>query len=399
MPVPVLIAGSTSERISALRDILLDQPRWRVTTLEAQKGNQLADALITESASPRPVRVVIVAYSDTDIGNLEALAMMDPAQRPPVIVCGALQNAEANRLAMRAGAADLLPAVPSKAELVAALERLVFQTNAVEPQRIPGRLTTILGASGGVGASFLATNLAHLSVVVWSHKTLLVDLDPVYVTLATALGLAPERGLLEALQNTDTLDTTAFEGYVTHHGSGLGLLACAEGLFTSPTIDNEAFPKLLHIALQAYEMVFVDGSRWLDSATTTALAMSQSIVLVTDQAVVQVRNTAKLYRILTQQMGLPASRITVVINRYEVGATVQPDMVTQAIGCDDVVLIPNMSKLALESMDTAVPLFELDRKSALTRALISLGERLMTGSPAKPTGLFSRAFSLIGRGS
>lgn len=395
--VSILIAGSSAPAVEAIDTLIKGEALWRVTTLVTTNGQQLIDLLKAANAAQRPVAVVILACSDQDIGNLEALGTLDATLRPPVIVCGTLRSPETNRAAVRAGAADLLAELPEKVELIAALQRIVARPAMVAPKPA-GSLITVLGASGGVGASFLAANLAHLSVAVWGRKTLLVDFDPVYVTLATALGLQPERGLQEALQNTGTLDTTAFEAYVTHHSSGLGLLACAEGLFTAPNIDSEQLPRLLEIALEAYDLVFVDGSRWLDNATTCALSLSKSIVIVTDQTVVQVRNAAKLYRILTQQMGLSAASIVVVINRYNENATVQPDMVKQAIGCDTAVLIPNMTKLALESMDTAVPVFELDRKSLLTRALIALGERLLEGAPARHQGLLSKAFSMISGG-
>jgi pilus assembly protein CpaE len=341
--------------------------------------------------------VLIVACSDDDLGDLEALAKIDATLRPPLIVCGTLRGAESNRAALRAGAIDLLPAAPGMAELVSALEHAVRHASRAEPGPDRGRLVTILGAAGGVGTTFLACNLAHLSTVAGRRKTLLVDLDLVYSPLATALGLKPERGLIEALANLATLDTVALEGYIARHPSGLGLLACPDGSFTQQPIDGESFRTLLRLMRQGHEQVFVEGSRWLDAATTVALAESQHIVIVLEQSVAQVHNAARLFRLLTQQLGVPSSRIVVVLNRYTRRATVQGEMIARAIGCAEPVVVPNMYGLALDSMDAAIPLFDLDRGSAVARALLDLGQHLGEYAPEESEGLLRKAMSVLTR--
>lgn len=400
-PQSVLIAGSSAAAVGTLAASLRDQTGWRATTLvtasTATPTNPLVEALKKANAAGTAPQALIIACSDDDLRDLEALAAMDATLRPPLLVCGTLRGAEANRAALRAGAADLLPAAPAMAELVAALGQAVRHASRAEPGPDRGRLVTILGAAGGVGTTFLACNLAHLSAVAGHRKTLLVDLDIVYAPLATALGLKPERGLLEALSTLATLDTVALEGYITHHPSGLGLLACPEGSFTQQPIDGESFRTLLRLMRQGHEQVFVEGSRWLDAATTVALAESQHIVIVLEQSVAQVHNAARLFRLLTQQLGVPSSRIVVALNRYTRRATVQGEMVARAVGCSEPVVIPNMYGLALDSMDAAIPLFDLDRGSAVARALLDLGQRLGDYAPAEPEGLLRKAMSVLTR--
>ena len=396
-PQSVLIAGSSAAAVGTLAALLRDQTGWRATTLVTMPGATLAEALKTASAAGTAPRVLIVACSDDDLGDLEALAKIDATLRPPLIVCGTLRGAESNRAALRAGAIDLLPAAPGMAELVSALEHAVRHASRAEPGPDRGRLVTILGAAGGVGTTFLACNLAHLSTVAGRRKTLLVDLDLVYSPLATALGLKPERGLIEALANLATLDTVALEGYIARHPSGLGLLACPDGSFTQQPIDGESFRTLLRLMRQGHEQVFVEGSRWLDAATTVALAESQHIVIVLEQSVAQVHNAARLFRLLTQQLGVPSSRIVVVLNRYTRRATVQGEMIARAIGCAEPVVVPNMYGLALDSMDAAIPLFDLDRGSAVARALLDLGQHLGEYAPEESEGLLRKAMSVLTR--
>ena len=396
-PANVLIAGPNAAAVGTLVESLRGETAWRASSLITATPRALIDALAAAADGASRITALVIACDDQHLADLEALAALDVGLRPPVVVCGTLKSAEANRAALRAGAIDLLPAAPALAELLTALRHATQQNGARARAAERGRLVTVIGAAGGVGTTFIACNLAHLSAAVGHRRTLLVDLDLVYAPLATALALRPERGPMEALQQLATLDTTALEGYITRHPSGLGLLASPEGSFTTQPIDGEAFRTLLHLMRQGHEQVFIEGSRWLDAPTTVALAESDHVVIVLEQSVAQVHNAARLYRLLTQQMGVPASRIVVVLNRYTRRATVQTDMAAKAIGCGSTVVIPNMYGLALDSMDAAIPLFDLDRGSAVARTLLELGQRLGDYAPVDPEGLLRKALGVIAR--
>ncbi|NCW46510.1 MAG: hypothetical protein EBV77_13820, partial [Gemmatimonadaceae bacterium] len=114
-PSALMIMGSSAPAVDMLAELLRDQPAWRASSLVTTSAHPITEALATLPGLQTPVRVLVIVCSDDDLGNLEALALMDPALRPPVIVCGSLESPEANRAALRAGALDLLPAAPAKA--------------------------------------------------------------------------------------------------------------------------------------------------------------------------------------------------------------------------------------------------------------------------------------------
>ncbi|NBX41324.1 MAG: PglZ domain-containing protein [Gammaproteobacteria bacterium] len=147
--------------------------------------------------------------------------------------------------------------------------------------------------------------------------------------------------------------------------------------------------------LKPYKFVYVDGHRWLDVLTTTTLSEADHVVLVMEQSVAHVNNAARLYRILTQQLGIAPKQIVLVLNRYDKHAAVQTDMVIKAVGCDEPFKLPNMYELALDSMNTAIPLFELDKDSQVTRALIALGTHISGNEPPEVPGLFKRTLAAI----
>jgi pilus assembly protein CpaE len=390
----VLIAGRPQQTLRMLEQLLEGRPEFACST-RIMTGAQY-DVLDGLFARPD---VVLLACRDGEVGELETLAAMDPARRPAVIVVGSLTTPEAFRLALRCGATDVLPERPEAAELLAALSRVgrAAREAAAAPASAPAEVVAVVGAAGGVGASFIACNLAHLSVVSDRRRTALVDLDLLYSPLSLFLGLKPERGLLEAVQQIEHLDQMALQGYVATHASGLGLLASAGPAIGADAISAEQFRSLLDLLRQSYGRVVIDAQRWLDNASTMALAEAQNILLVLEQSVAHVHSAARLYRLLTQQLGLPRDRITVILNRYSRRATVHGADVAKALGTADPIELPNEYGLALDSLDAAVPLFEMDRKSPVARALLEVNARI-GGAPIAPdSGFLRRALPMFKR--
>lgn len=389
-PKQVLVVGASAGVVQPIVALLQAQAAWQVSA-RVTAMRPLSEIL---RAAPQ-TEVVIACCNDREVADLEALANIEPAQRPAVIACGTLTTPAAMRAVVRAGASDLLPEVPTLEELTAALSRAphrVLTNGAAKPR---GTLTLVIGAAGGAGSSFITCNLAHLSATVRKQRTLLIDLDLLYAPQAQFLALKPERGIAEAAQQVGTLDAVAFEGYVTKHRSGLGLLARSEGTYLHEPVDAEAFRSVLRVALEAYEAVYVDGHRWLDALTTVALAEADHVVVVMEQAVAHVNNAAHLYKILTQQMGVTTDRIVMVLNRYDKHAAVQPDMVIKAVGCAEPFKLPNMYELALDSTNTAIPLFEMDADSSVTRALIALCGHIHGQAIPESHGLFRRTLAAL----
>lgn len=384
-PKQVLVVGASAGVVQPIVALLQDQAAYQVSA-RITAMRPLTEIL---RAAPK-TEIVIVCCNDRETADLEALAALDPAARPAVVVCGHLVTPAANRAVVRAGSTDLLPELPSLEELTTALAHAPHRANSNGSPKPRGSLTLVVGVAGGAGSSFITCNLAHLSATVRKQHTLLIDLDLLYAPQAQFLALKPERGIAEAAQQATSLDTLALEGYVTKHRSGLALLARSEGTYLHEPVDPEAFRAVLRVALESYEALYVDGHRWLDALTTVTLADADHVVLVMEQSVAHVNNAAHLYRILTQQMGVSPNQIVVVLNRYDKHAAVQPDMVIKAVGCGEPFKLPNMYELALDSTNTAIPLFEMDADSSVTRALIGLCGHIHGQHIPEPHGLWQR---------
>jgi pilus assembly protein CpaE len=387
----VMVIGRSAEAVKNLTNRLQDVSgihcRARVT--DSTPLNTLIES------GPRP-DVLLVSCDDQHLQDLESLAAMDPWDRPPVIACGHLTSNEANRAVVRAGAFDLLSATPSQDELMTALKRVNNNRNNHNgDQPALADVTTLIGAAGGAGATFITANLAHLTASISEQRTVVVDLDWLYTPIAAALGLKPDRGLIEAVQNSQSLDTVALEGYLAHHASGLNLLAAPQASSIQGDVDPDGYRRVLQLLRRGQEQIFIEGSRRLDSLTTVSLAESTHVCLVVEQSVAQLQNATRLHSLLLDQMGLPEERLIVVVNRYSKHASLQPDLIAKTLGIEDPLLIPNRYELALESFDAAVPLLEMEPHSDLIRALKRLACRLGCIESPAPAGLLQRTLSAL----
>ena len=79
---------------------------------------------------------------------------------------------------IRAGAHEFLPLPAEGGELLETISRLVkSRTESLQSQTHGPRIISITGASGGVGCTTLAVNLAAALAATKEHETMLLDLD------------------------------------------------------------------------------------------------------------------------------------------------------------------------------------------------------------------------------
>jgi pilus assembly protein CpaE len=340
--------------------------------------------------------VLVLRFDADSLAELAKMAETSPDSRPPLVVVGPAGNADAMRLAVRSGARDFLAEPVKPEELIAVLERLRKEPRrgAMEPRRAD--TTVVIGAAGGVGASMVACNLAHATATANKVPTLLLDLDTNSAPLASFLDLAPERGLPAALAEVESLDEHALQGYVTRHRSGIHLMgAPARSLVSGKDLDPARFAALMGILAGNYQHIVVDASHTLDDLSVTTLGMARTVVLVVQQSVVQLRQAARMLRTLYGQIGIPDTRILVVVNRHLKRSTVALDDIRRALGRDKLAVLPNHYKSVQASIDGGVPLLEFDHSSPVARAIVDLQHEIAGVPQSERPGLLRRALPLF----
>lgn len=384
----VLLVSRRKETLDVLEGLLRKHTGLRVQRKLIVNGH--VDPLHEVSALPD---ALILHLGETSHAELEALAARSAGRRPPLIVLGSAGDTTVVRLAMQAGARDLLALPLVEADLIAALKR-IERDHRVGSRR-EGTLLAFMNAKGGCGATLLACNVAHALVAVAHRQVTLIDLDLQFGTIPLYFDLFPKRGMLQALENVAGLDEVAFDGYLVRDSSGLKILGHAsEDALPTQTVTPQHVNQLLNLAIGNSDHVVVDLARRIDPVSALIIERAQSVVLVVQQSVATLRDATRLFTCLRRDLDITRDRIVVVVNRYEKSAAITAEDIRTTLGCDELSLVPNDFGTVSECVDTGTPLLVRARTAAVTRAVVTLQSRL-GGTAVEQQGLLARTFSGI----
>ena len=156
--------------------------------------------------------VLILHLSHLWREELDAVAARHLERKIALIVVGTSNDLGVMRLAMQAGARDLLPEPVAENDLLMALERLKRERQTLA-QAMHGTIAAFVNAQGGCGATLLACNVAHMLAAESNKRTALVDLGLQFGAAPLYLDLFPQRGVWQAVENLDGLDEVALEDH------------------------------------------------------------------------------------------------------------------------------------------------------------------------------------------
>lgn len=384
----VLLVSRRKETLDSLDVLLRKYPGVQIERKLVVNGH--VDPLHGVAAPPD---ALVLHMGETWRAELESLAAMPAGRRPPLIVVGWNNDTAAMRLAMQAGARDVLPLPLVEADLIAALGRIHRDHRAVSGGR-EGSVTAFINAKGGCGATFLACNVAHALAVEAGNRVALIDLDLQFGTIPLYFDLFPKRGLLQVLENLEGLDETALQGYVIRHSSGLAVLGhAAQDTLPLGTISAERVNELLNVFVRSHDHTLIDLPRRIDPIAVRVLERAEHVVLVVQQAVTVLRDATRLIGCLRRDLGVGADRIAVIVNRYQKDEAISLEDVRTTLGCGEIATIPNDFRSASECISAGQPLLTHARSAAITKAVAALAAKLGGQAPENSRGLLSRAFS------
>jgi pilus assembly protein CpaE len=251
-----------------------------------------------------------------------------------------------------------------------------------------GQVFAFVGAKGGVGSSTLAVNTAAALGRGPRDQVLLIDLHIVNGDDAVFLGVEPRFSVLDALENIERVDESFFAGIVEKTEAGVHLLASPNQLRPGG-IDVRRMRALLESAAQMYRVTVLDIPR-SDMALLDSLDSVGTMVVVTSQEIASLRNAAKMAQMLRQRYG--ATRVKVVINRFQRDAVIAHDDVERVIGGEVKHLIPSDYRVALAALNAGRPVV-LDKESRLAGAFVTLAKDLagiVKERVARPSSVLGR---------
>lgn len=174
------------------------------------------------------------------------------------------------------------------------LQSMVSGQNKVERSVKTGKIIACIGARGGVGTTFIASNLAAMLSEEKSRRVALIDLDPYFGTLSLNFDIKPSVGLRDALENPSRIDQVFIDRIITPINNHLFILASEEALQENIQYKTEGLELLLKFLTKQFHYVIVDVPHVFNSLTPTILLQSNILLLITEPSVASLRDTGRL---------------------------------------------------------------------------------------------------------
>jgi pilus assembly protein CpaE len=385
----ILLVSRRKEVLEALDKLLREEG---IASRQQLNTNGHVDPLHGVEELPE---LVILHLSHLWREELESFVARPTDRRPALILIGASHEINVMRLAMQAGARDVLPTALAKADVLDAIARVASERRATSRQAA-ATTTAFINAKGGCGATLLACNVAHMLAAESRKRVALFDLDLQFGAAPLYLDLYPRRGVGQAVENLAGLDEVALDGYFTRHASGLNVLSHAvEDPVSIDSLPPAAADHFIELAMRSHDHVIIDLPRRADAMTAAVVARANQLVVVVQQSVTALRDGGRLLQWLRNDLGVTRDQLTVVVNRFDKGAPISIDDVQKALACERPVLVPNDFQTASECVNTGTPLLSYASSAAITKAVLALHARLGGASRQSSGGVLTRTWSSL----
>lgn len=327
--------------------------------------------------------VVLVGSDYLGDGYGFSSAMLEAFPEKAVLLIDEEPSLDKMKQALIGGLSDVLSSEIENEALVEAilrsrlakkqsLERL-REDKTKTTQRSYGKIITIFSTKGGVGRTFVATNLAVLLANHSETKVALLDLDTEYGTAALAMGLQGKTTINDVLGDLKNLDGDLLDSYMLTHESGVKVLAAGE-----PQLENFINAEQIQIILQTlqdnYDFVIVDMPSRFMEMNSPAFTLATQLFMITSPEILALNNV-KAGLGLLKDLNFPASRIRLVLNRWQRKGLSKND-VEKTLDANVFATIPEDAAV-FNSLNLGTPLATSNPKGRTTKALQALVSSLI----------------------
>lgn len=185
----------------------------------------------------------------------------------------------------------------------------------------------LVGATGGVGTTSLATQLAFEFATAGANKTIsrsrptdptvcLIDLDFEMGACAHHLDLLPSLALEDLCGPADHIDTAFTQALMSTHASGVSLLAAPNTIGANARINPHTIMAMLDAAVELYDTVIIDLPRY-QQPWTRPIMRAVDVLGLTCELTVPSLHAAQERLVQLSETANGAVNTQVILNKYE----------------------------------------------------------------------------------
>lgn len=281
--------------------------------------------------------------------------------------------------AMRNGAREFFNAPLRLDDFMASLDRLQLTGGSRKGGKTSGsKVVTIVGASGGVGCTSLAINLACVEARNKDNSVAAIDLDMGLGDADVWLDIIPDYTIQDVADNITRLDYSLLKRSLTQHASGAFLLPRPIQMDDHPPISPDQLQRVISLLKATFTHLIIDVSKSFSPLDIAAMQVSDIVLLVTQLDLPCLRNVVRIMQFLEERE--LASKVKVLVNRIGLeDSQISLNKALDTIGREVYWQIPNDYASMIESRNNGVPLIDQAPKAKVTKAIELLAQQIDTG--------------------
>lgn len=232
-----------------------------------------------------------------------------------------------------------------------------------------GFIIAVLGGKGGVGKSQFAANLAFAYAAENRQKVLLLDFDQKAAGDQTLItGIKSKKSVKDLGEFNGSIDPKSINMFVGMHKAGVHFIGMPADPNEADAVDAEALGKVLKAVPNLYQLTVIDCGSELSGLALKALEFSTLITLVVTPDVLAANQTKRIYSDLVTML-FPKEMIQIVMNQFQKGHPVTPDVVGRQIGKPVFAPIPKDDQGCTRALSSGAPLFVLAKNSPMSQGI------------------------------
>lgn len=389
MQIYFFTAGVESNELTELER----RVRARLPALQKlTKLEEVTKRIAQQAAAPDPETVFIIFPVLSAAGSLERLISIAEQTQPGIFfifVSSEISASDYKRL-IRGGGADWASLKDAPQEIEDAISR-ASRTEPVAGGAEAGKpvIAAFVPSSGGVGNTTLALEAAvqlKLDKKKRQNRICLLDLDLQGSHVCDYLDIEPRLQLREIMDNPERLDAQLFDLFVSHHSTGLDVLASPRDRRAPVEPTMGALDALFGMVASRYDLLIVDfPSHWSDW-TRQILAACDLVVVSGLNSVPGLRQVADTLAAVRSVEPAPP-RIVVGLNRCEprlFGRIARGQHVSRVLSGETVLTVRDDLRTAIQGINTGIPAALGSRSSRISKDVRAFTALLAGIVPTQP---------------
>jgi len=291
-PLPRITINAFCDRaeIARLIDQASEDRRLGKAHVKIEMGGvDTALSRLAGQASPNLLILDTISQGAQMLANLDRLAEV-VEEGCKVVIIGAVNDIPLFRELMRRGVSEYLVPPLQPLQLIRTIASLY-----VNPEKpFLGRLVSVIGARGGVGASTIAHNIAWSISERQEAGASLVDLDLNFGTAALDFNQDPAQSIADALVQPDRADEVFLDRIMTRQTQRLNLFAAPGKLEREYEIEASSYEAIIERIRRGGPFIILDLPHQWSPWVKQTLLTSDDVVIVATPDLASLRNTKNL---------------------------------------------------------------------------------------------------------